>query len=228
MLARGGGGGGGEGGHQKYFSGHIKYSSTIIRKFCRTYQNIFPNIASFSQRYNNFFQNISKFFRNVYVLPECRIDFCPTVNILGGHLHPPRAPLQPIRLSVVAITESWLNHEVINQLVVINGYNIFLKDRTHGRDGGVCAFVSADISFKRRQDIENSAFECIRAWLIQSRRHGLETPNVLRVPSVMRLRHACACAILNRLLLPKSKTNKRLMLMYCLLFLYSTLYRKIV
>ena len=61
----------------------------------------------------------------------------------------------------------------------------------------------------------------------QSRRQGLETPNALHVPSVMRLRDACACAILS-LLLPKSKTNKRLILIYCPLFSYSSLYWKIV
>jgi hypothetical protein len=82
MLASGEGGGGEVTKNmffrtdQKKFSGHIKYFSTTIRKFCRTYQKYFPNITSFAQRYNNFFRT-SKFFRNFYVLPECRIDFCP-------------------------------------------------------------------------------------------------------------------------------------------------------
>ena len=62
-----------------------------IRKFCRTYQKIFHNITEFSQRYKIFFRT-SKFFRNFYVLPEFRIDFCPTVKILGGHVPPPCAP----------------------------------------------------------------------------------------------------------------------------------------
>jgi hypothetical protein len=55
------------------------------------YQNIFHNITEFSQRYKIFFRT-SKFFRNFYVLPEFRIDFCPTVKILGGHVPPPCAP----------------------------------------------------------------------------------------------------------------------------------------
>jgi hypothetical protein len=146
---------------------------------------------------------------------------------------PPSSPTtpRPIRLWVVAITESWLNDEIINQLVVINGYNIFLKDRTHGCGGGVCAFVSADISYVNEDRILKTLPLNVCGLGLdhrQSRRQGLETPNVLRVPSVMRLRHACACAILNRLLLPKSKTNKRLILIYCLLYLYSSLYWKIV
>ena len=68
-------------------------------------------------------------------------------------------------LEVVAITESWLTNEIIDELVLINGYNTFRKDRMHGRGGGVCAFVSADIPCKRRQDLEDPSFECMWVWL---------------------------------------------------------------
>lgn len=44
-----------------------------------------------------------------------------------------------------AITESGLTNEVIDELVLNDGYNTFRKDRVHGRGGDVCAFVSADI-----------------------------------------------------------------------------------
>ena len=55
-------------------------------------------------------------------------------------------------LEVVAITELWLANEIIDELVLIDGYNTFCKDIVHSRGGGVCAFVSADIPCKRRQD----------------------------------------------------------------------------
>jgi hypothetical protein len=43
---------------------------------------------------------VSKFFRNFYVLPEFRIDFCPAVKILGGTCPAPvpPPPPRPIRL----------------------------------------------------------------------------------------------------------------------------------
>ena len=44
-------------------------------------------------------------------------------------------------LDVVAITESWLTDDIIDELVLIDGYKTFRKDRVHGRGGGVCAFV---------------------------------------------------------------------------------------
>ena len=55
-------------------------------------------------------------------------------------------------LEVVAITKSWLANEIIDELILIDGYNTFRKDIVHDRGGGVCAFVSADIPCKRRQD----------------------------------------------------------------------------
>lgn len=43
-------------------------------------------------------------------------------------------------MEVVATTESWLM-EIIDKLVLIDGYNTFRKGRVHGRDGGVCVCV---------------------------------------------------------------------------------------
>jgi hypothetical protein len=62
----------------------------ILNTFVRTYENFAGHIRKFSLKSRNFredrkfFQDISKFFRNFYVLPEFRIDFCPTVKIWGG------------------------------------------------------------------------------------------------------------------------------------------------
>ena len=47
----------------------------------------------------------------------------------------------------------------------MDGYNSFRKDRMHGRGGGLCVFVSADIPCKRSQDLEDPSFECMWVWL---------------------------------------------------------------
>ena len=68
-------------------------------------------------------------------------------------------------LDIVVITELWLTNDIIDELVKIDGYNTFHKDRVHGRGGGVCAFVSAVIPCKRRQELEDPSFECMWFWL---------------------------------------------------------------
>ena len=76
-------------------------------------------------------------------------------------------------MDFIAITESWLNDEIDDHLLSINGYTIYRKDRAHCRGGGVCAFVSTDVPSTRRLDLDNSAFECLWVWL---RPHRLPRP----------------------------------------------------
>ena len=49
--------------------------------------------------------------------------------------------------------------------ILINGYNTFSEDRVHSRRGGVCAFVSAGIPGKCKQDPEGPNFEFMWVWL---------------------------------------------------------------
>ena len=44
----------------------------------------------------------------------------------------------------------------MSYVVLIDGHDTFRKVRVHGRGGGVCAFVSAGIPCKRRQDGKTS------------------------------------------------------------------------
>ena len=71
--------------------------------------------------------------------------------------------------NVIAITESWLSEDIDDNLLSIEGFNIYRKDRAFGRGGGVCAYISSDIPSKRRLDLENAAFECLWIWLRQTR-----------------------------------------------------------
>jgi hypothetical protein len=52
-----------------------------------------------------FFYDIYKLFRNLYVLPEFRSDFCPTVKIWGG-TWPPHAP-PPTRLCQIGLLQEY-------------------------------------------------------------------------------------------------------------------------
>ena len=86
--------GGGES-HQKFFFGHTpkNFSGHTYKHSTKFSRHSKKN----SRNFRKYFFTTSKFFRNLYVLPEFRSDFCPTVKILGGHVPPPMPP-RPIRL----------------------------------------------------------------------------------------------------------------------------------
>ena len=67
--------------------------------------------------------------------------------------------------SVVAVTESWLNSDIEDGLVSINGYNIFRKDRPSRRGGGICVYLPHGTYAKRRLDLEHENLECLWLWL---------------------------------------------------------------
>ena len=71
--------------------------------------------------------------------------------------------------SVVAVTESWLNIDIEDGLVSINGYNIFRKDRPSRRGGGVWVYLPHGTYVKRRLDLEHENLECLWLWLRPTR-----------------------------------------------------------
>ena len=48
-------------------------------------------------------------------------------------------------INLVAVTETWLNDDIEDNLVSIRGYNIFRRDRPHRRGGGF-VYISLSIS----------------------------------------------------------------------------------
>ena len=42
----------------------------------------------------------------------------------------------------MAVTETWFNEDIEDDLVSIYGYNLFHKDRLNRRGGGVCIYLS--------------------------------------------------------------------------------------
>ena len=81
------------GGHQKMFSGHTpkKFSGHTYKHSTKFSRHSKKNSRNF-RKDKTLFYDISKFFRNLYVLPEFRSDFCPTVKIWGGARAPPCPP----------------------------------------------------------------------------------------------------------------------------------------
>ena len=80
----------------------------------------------------------------------------PKVDELTGLIY-----IKPV--DIVAVTESWLPNEIENRLLQLNNYNLFRKDRTTGRGGGVCAYVKKDIPCIHWLNFEKNRFECL--WL---------------------------------------------------------------
>ena len=68
-------------------------------------------------------------------------------------------------IDIIAITESWLNEDIDSDILSIDNFNIHRNDRSTGRGGGVCAYISSHIPSIRRQDLENAAYECMWIWL---------------------------------------------------------------
>ena len=54
---------------------------------------------------------------------------------------------------IVCITETWLTDNIINDAVVLSGYNLFRKDRG-SRGGGITVYISSSIRAKRLEDQE--------------------------------------------------------------------------
>ncbi|PFX29204.1 RNA-directed DNA polymerase from mobile element jockey [Stylophora pistillata] len=83
------------------------------------------------------------------------------------------AQLLTFHMDIAIITETWLHDYIDNNILTIPGYNIARRDRHNRIGGGVCAFVSSEIPFKRRSDLESPEHECLWLWL---RPHRLPRP----------------------------------------------------
>ena len=83
------------------------------------------------------------------------------------------AQLLTAHMDIAIITESWLHDQIDSNFLCIPGYNLTRRDRRDRMGGGVCAFVSSNIPFKRRPDLEPPEHECMWLWL---RPHRLPCP----------------------------------------------------
>ena len=120
----------------------------IVEKRCR-------NVNNLIQIKTNNFNNVS--LQPQLTLPSFYLLYArsllPKIDELTAFIS-----TQPV--DIVAVTESWLHNDIENRLELLNGYNLFRKDRATGRGGGVCVYIKSDIPCVRRLDLENSRFEC--------------------------------------------------------------------
>ena len=64
------------------------------------------------------------------------------------------------KVDIFSLTETHINDEP-GELYDIDGYSFINKPRRKGKGGGVGIYISNDLNWIRREDIENSDFECI-------------------------------------------------------------------
>ena len=79
------------------------------------------------------------------------------------------ALLSTYPVDLIAITEAWLHEEIDDSLLLVNGFNIFRKDRIGRRGGGVCVYLTEGVHCKRITDLENPSFRCLWLWLRPTR-----------------------------------------------------------
>ena len=58
-----------------------------------------------------------------------------------------------LNLDALCISETWLNDQIGNHEISIEGYDLFRKDRINKRGGGVCIFVKSSLTVKNREDL---------------------------------------------------------------------------
>jgi hypothetical protein len=59
------------------------------------------------------------------------------------------------------VTETWLSQSVYDEEISIAGFSVLRKDREGRRGGGCAVYVANGFKFKRREDLEESAFEVL-------------------------------------------------------------------
>ncbi len=71
--------------------------------------------------------------------------------------------LNHLSIDIAAVSETWLHSGIEGEVLSIPNYNLIRQDRTFGHGGGVCAFVSNSIPYKRWPGLANPFYECL--WL---------------------------------------------------------------
>lgn len=66
------------------------------------------------------------------------------------------------KVSVIAVTETWLDGSVTDQEVKLDGYNVIRRDRDR-QGGGVCLYIHEDLAFSERRDLEKDNIEAVWA-----------------------------------------------------------------
>lgn len=76
------------------------------------------------------------------------------IDLIESELH---------NFDIVCLTETWLDGRTSDNDILLNGFNLYRRDRGGDSYGGVCVYVKQNIFSRRRYDLELPAVECV--WL---------------------------------------------------------------
>ena len=92
------------------------------------------------------------------------------VNRLLHKIHKIQDLVHTKKISVLAISETWLDHEVSEGEVTIPGYRFLRRDRAGKRGGGVGIYVHHTLNLKVDKDLDHPDIESI--WVTVSNGHS--------------------------------------------------------
>ena len=104
-------------------------------------------------------KHITRLGQSNYSFPSFYMTNARSVTKKFGEL---TAQLLTAHMNITIITESWLHDQIDSNFLCIPGYNLTRRGRRDRMGGGVCAFVSSNIPFKLRPDLESPEHECMR------------------------------------------------------------------
>jgi hypothetical protein len=65
------------------------------------------------------------------------------------------------QIYILCMTETWLDSNISNNEIHIDGYNIIRLDRSHMQHGGILYYIKDGIVFKERSDLQDSNIEAL-------------------------------------------------------------------
>lgn len=65
------------------------------------------------------------------------------------------------KFDVICITETWLDRKTRDDILNIQGFKLYRRDREGDSHGGICVYVQQNLYSRRRNDLELPDIECI-------------------------------------------------------------------
>ena len=66
-----------------------------------------------------------------------------------------------MNFDVICITETWLDNRTSDDVLVLDGYKLYRRDRVGDSHGGICVYVKQNIYSSRRKDLELPHIESV-------------------------------------------------------------------
>lgn len=63
--------------------------------------------------------------------------------------------------SIICLTETWLNQNIPDDSIKLDGFKLYRRDRGGDNHGGVCVYIKDNVFSRRRSDLELPNIECI-------------------------------------------------------------------